>query len=275
MSKDGGGWRPEQLIQGGLLVGGGRGRAQLVDGVHEVCALGACGQLAEAARAAGLGVGVVARGRGGREVQHEAGPGRGGGGLVAVVRQILLRVLLLAAHPGVVLLLVPHQRLLDRELLVADVAGEGFVVDVGEHVLPQLVGGHELARAEDAVDPPTHLVLLDGLGAADWRLLDLRVHLGRLLVHILVLIVCVLVLVLYVRDHVVPGDEVFVTEVTLEVAGHDAHVVLGVVLDVLVLGVVLPELEAELVVVAQLEAVLAVGWVLGVAVFADLVLVRQ
>ena len=273
MSKDGGGWRPEQLIQGGLLVGGGRGRAQLVDGVHEVGALGAGGQLAEAARAAGLGVGVVARGRGGREVQHEAGPGRGGGGLVAVVRQILLRVLVLAAHPGVVLLLVPHQRLLDRELLVADVAGEGFVVDVGEHVLPQLVGGHELARAEDAVDPPAHLVLLDGLGAADWRLLDLRVHLGRLLVHVLVLIVCVLVLVLYVRDHVVPGDEVFVTQVTLEVAGHDAHVVLGVVLDVLVLGVVLPELEAELVVVAQLEAVLAVGRVLGVAVFADLVLV--
>ena len=272
MSKDGGGWRPEQLIQGGLLVGGGRGRAQLVDGVHEVGALGAGGQLAEAARAAGLGVGVVARG-GGREVQHEAGAGRGGG-LVAVVRQILLRVLLLAAHPGVVLLLVPHQRLLDRELLVADVAGEGFVVDVGEHVLPQLVGGHELARAEDAVDPPTHLVLLDCLGAAHGRLLDLRVHLGRLLVHVLVFVVCVLVLVLYVRDHVVPGDEVFVTQVTLEVAGHDAHVVLGVVLDVLVLGVVLPELEAELVVVAQLETVLlAVGWVLGVPVFADLVLV--
>ena len=112
MSKDGRGWRPEQLVQGGLLVGGGRGGAQLVDGVHEVGALGAGGQLAEAARAAGLGVGVVAR-RGGRgEVEHEAGAGRGGG-LVAVVRQILLRVLLLAAHPGVVLLLVPHQRLRD------------------------------------------------------------------------------------------------------------------------------------------------------------------
>ena len=47
-----------------------------------------------------------------------------------VVREVLLAVLLLAGHPGVVLLLVPHQRLFDCKFLVADVASEWFVVDV-------------------------------------------------------------------------------------------------------------------------------------------------
>ena len=165
-----------------------------------------------------------------------------GGETDPVVGQaVLLTVLVVAGHPRVVFLLVPHQSLFDCKFLVADVAGEGFVVDVQQDVFPQLVGRDELAGTEDAVDPSAHLVLLAVLASVGP--LVLGVHLGGRLVDVLVLVVGVLVLVFYVSDHVVPGDEVLVTEVTLEVAADHASVLLAVVL--VVLRQLLPHVEVE------------------------------
>ena len=154
-----------------------------------------------------------------------------------VVGEVLLAVLLLAGHAGVVFLLVPHQRLFDCKFLVADVAGEGFVVDVEQDVLPQLVGRDELAGAEDAVDPPADLLL--PIVRAAIRPLVFGAHLGGRLVDVFVLVISVLVLVFYVRYHVISGYEVLVTEMTLEVATDHASILLSIV--ILVLSVLVPD----------------------------------
>ena len=109
-------------------------------------------------------------------------------------------------------------------------------------MLPQLVGRDELTRTEDAVDPSADLVLAI-LGATGP--LVFRVHLGGRLVHIFVLVVGVLVLVLYVSYHVVPGDEVLVTQMTLEIATDDSSVLLSII--ILVLSVLIPQVEVEVV----------------------------
>ena len=167
-----------------------------------------------------------------------------GGETDPVVGQaVLLTVLVVAGHPRVVFLLVPHQSLFDCKFLVADVAGEGFVVDVQQDVFPQLVGRDELAGTEDAVDPSAHLVLLAVLASVGP--LVLGVHLGGRLVDVLVLVVGVLVLVFYVSDHVVPGDEVLVTQMTLEIATDDSSVLLSII--ILVLSVLIPQVEVEVV----------------------------
>ena len=164
-----------------------------------------------------------------------------GGETNPVVRQaVLLTVLVLAGHTGVVFLLVPHQSLFDCKFLVANVAGEWFVVDVEQDVLPKLVGRHELTGTEDAVDSPAHFVLLSVLPVGS---LVLGVHLGGRLVDVLVLVIGILVFVFYVSDDVVPGDEVLVTEVTLEVATDHPSVLLAVVL--IILSVLVPHVEVE------------------------------
>ena len=72
--------------------------------------------------------------------------------------EVLLAVFLIAGHTGVVFLLVSHQSLLDGELLVANVTGKGLVVDVGQYMLSQFIGGHKLARTEDTVYPAAYFV---------------------------------------------------------------------------------------------------------------------
>ena len=156
--------------------------------------------------------------------------------------EILLAVFVIARHTGVMFLLVSHQSLFDGKLLVANVTGEGLVVDMGQHMLPQLIGGHELTRAENTVYPAADFVFFT---AFRW-LLDLRGHLGGRLIHVLVLVVGVLVLMLDMGDDVIPRNEILVTKVTLEVTADDANIVLGVVVNVLVLRVLsVPRLHVE------------------------------
>ena len=154
----------------------------------------------------------------------------------SVVRQVLLAPLLLTGHPGVVLLLVPHHGLLDGELLVADVAGERFVVDMSQDMLPQLVGADKLTRTEDAVHSATQFILLHCIRSIG-GLLGLSHHLRGCLINILVFIVGLLVFILNMSNDMISGDEVLVTEMTLEVGADDASIVF--IINVFVLRVLM------------------------------------
>ena len=71
-----------------------------------------------------------------------------------------------------------------------------------ENVLSQLVGWNELARAEDTVDPPAHLVLFRP------GLFHIRYDSDRALVHLAVFIKSLWMLIFDVSNDMVPVDEV-------------------------------------------------------------------
>ena len=71
-----------------------------------------------------------------------------------------------------------------------------------ENVLPQLVGWNKLARAEDTVDPPAHLVLFRPGLFHIWYDSD------GALVHLAVFIKSLRMLIFNVSNDMVPVDEV-------------------------------------------------------------------